>query len=57
MSRQEKVTKTLIAFGFKEKLAGKLAIEIIQNLDNYANIQDAVANHRRVLADKLRGKK
>lgn len=57
MSRQEKVTETLMAFGFKEKLAGKLAIEIIQNLDNYANIQDAVAKHRRVLADKLRGKK
>jgi len=46
-----------MAFGFKEKMANKLAIEIIQNLDNYANIQDAMAQQRRVLIDKLRGKK
>jgi hypothetical protein len=57
MSRQEKVSQTLMAFGFKEKMANKLAVEIIQNLDNYANIQDAVAKQRRALADKLRGKK
>jgi hypothetical protein len=57
MSRQEKVSQTLMAFGFKEKMANKLAIEIIQNLDNYANIQDAMAQQRRALMDKLRGKK
>ena len=57
MSRQEKIIDTLISFGFKRKPAEKLADEIIKNLDTYANIQDAVANHRRVLADKLRGKK
>ena len=57
MSRQGKIIDTLISFGFKRNAADKLANEIIKNLNSYANIQDAVVNHRRALADKLRGKK
>jgi len=42
-----RVRDTLLGFGFKKLEARYIAREIVQNLDNYLAVQDAMLAHKR----------